>query len=45
MMGPKLFNRVEKAGVTHAREGHVGTIIDSRQDLAKRTRFHPKMQG
>lgn len=41
---PKTLHREEEGGgsVTEAGEEPVGTVIDSRQDFAKKERFHPK---
>lgn len=41
---PQTLNKDEKrwGSVTQAEEEHVGTVTDGRQDLAKRTRSHPK---
>lgn len=34
-----------KWGVTQVGEGHVGSVTDSKQDLAERTRYHSQDVG
>lgn len=48
-VGPPLFYQGKEwwwwGRVTRVRKGHVGTVTDSGQNLAKRTRFHLERKG